>query len=287
MTLVNIKSTIKAELMLASVAIFWGVTFLMMQDAIATVPVYAFLFYRFGLAFVIILAIAYKKVKQIRPKDIFYGFILGVILFFAYAAQTFALLYTQSSIVGFLTGLMVIFVPFFSYFIFRQQIPKKVIVGSILAAIGLYYLTMNSGLNFGFGEALGVFCALLFAFHLLYTDIFSKKCDIFVVVSTQLLVVALLSMLFSFIFEPHTFDIEFSETFFIALVVTSVFATAYAFLVQTYMQKFVTASKTVIIFILEPLSAAFYGVFVGGEVLLFWQLVGAGLIILATIISQI
>ncbi len=283
----NIKSNIKAELMLASVAIFWGVTFLMMQDAIATVPVYAFLFYRFGLAFVIMLAISYKKVQKVRPTDLFYGLVLGVILFFAYASQTFALLYTQSSIVAFLTGLMVIFVPFFSFLIFRQHITKKVIFASTIAAVGLYYLTMNSSLSFGFGETLGVFCAILFAFHLLYTDIFSKKCDIFTVVTTQLLVVALLSMIFSFVFEPKTFDIEFSQTFFIALIVTAVFATAYAFLVQTYMQKFVTASKTVIIFILEPLSAAFYGVFVGGEVLLFWQLVGAGLIIFATIISQI
>ncbi len=283
----NIKSNIKAELMLASVAISWGVTFLMMQDAIATVPVYAFLFYRFSLAFLIVFVITYKTVSLVKPKDIFYGIVLGVILFFAYAAQTFALVYTQSTIVAFLTGLMVIFVPFFSYFIFRQHISIKVIIASVVAAVGLYYLTMNSSLSFGFGESLGVFCAILFAFHLLYTDIFSKKCDIFVVVSTQLLVVALLSMIFSFVFEPKTFNIEFSQTFFIALIVTAVFATAYAFLVQTYMQKFVTASKTVIIFILEPLSAAFYGVFVGGEVLLFWQLVGAGLIIVATIISQI
>ncbi|OPX26301.1 MAG: EamA family transporter [Campylobacteraceae bacterium 4484_166] len=283
----KININIKAELMLASVAIFWGVTFLMMQDAIETVPVYSFLFYRFFLAFVIMFIISYKKTKVLRPKDLFYGLVLGVILFFSYASQTFALLYTQSTVVAFLTGLMVVFVPFFSYILFRQHIPTKVIVASIIASIGLYYLTMNSSLEFGLGEALAIFCAVLFALHLLYTDIFSKKCEIFVVVTAQLFVVALLSMLFSLIFEQKTFDIPMSQTFFIALIVTSVFATAYAFLVQTYMQKFVTASKTVIIFVLEPLSAAFYGMFVGGEVFLFWQIIGAGLIILATIISQI
>ena len=38
----------RADFLLLTVAVSWGVTFLMVQDAIKTVPVYAFLFWRFA-----------------------------------------------------------------------------------------------------------------------------------------------------------------------------------------------------------------------------------------------
>ena len=103
---------LRADLLLLSVAIAWGVTFLMVQDAINSTPVYAFLFFRFGIASILMFFIAYKYLNQINKRTIFYGVILGTFLFSAFATQTFGLLYTKSSIVAFITGLNVIFVPF-------------------------------------------------------------------------------------------------------------------------------------------------------------------------------
>ena len=82
-----------STLLLISVAIFWGITFLIIQDAIKTVPVYAFLFFRFFLAFIIMYIIFYKRLKNINKHSLFYGIILGIILFLGYTTQTFALVY--------------------------------------------------------------------------------------------------------------------------------------------------------------------------------------------------
>ena len=41
---------IEQTLLLLTVAIAWGVTFLMVQEAIDSTPVYSFLFFRFALA---------------------------------------------------------------------------------------------------------------------------------------------------------------------------------------------------------------------------------------------
>ena len=278
---------LREDLLLLSVAIAWGVTFLMVQDAINSTPVYAFLFFRFALATILMFFIAYKFLKQTNKKTILYGVILGVFLFSAFATQTFGLLYTKSSIVAFITGLNVICVPFLGYLLFKEHISKKVFIATIVAVIGLYLLTMSGSLTIGIGEFLTLICALLFALQIIFTGKFSKEVNVFLLVLFQLITVSFLSLVFSLTLDDVTFNLNYDYTFFKAVIITAVFATVYAFLIQTYMQQFTTASKTAIIFTMEPVSAAIYAFLAIGEVLSSIQITGAVLIILATLIAEI
>ena len=283
---INLKE-LKADFLLLSVAIAWGVTFLMVQDAVKNVPVYSFLFYRFLIATVLMFLICLPRLKKINKKNIIYGFILGLALFSGFATQTFALTHTQSSIVAFITGFNVIFVPFLSYLLFKDVVRKNVLIASIVAIVGLYFLTMSGSLGFKTGEFLSLVCAFMFALHIVITGKLSSKEDVFLIVTFQFLTVTILSLFFSLYMEDVTFNIEFDNTFLKAVVITSVFATVYAFLIQTYFQQFTTPTKTAIIFTMEPLSASFYGSFVGNEVFTSIQILGAVLIVVATLISEI
>ena len=278
---------LRADLLLLSVAIAWGVTFLMVQDAINSTPVYAFLFFRFALASILMFFIAYKFLKQTNKKTILYGVILGVFLFSAFATQTFGLLYTKSSIVAFITGLNVICVPFLGYLLFKEHISKKVFMATIVAVIGLYLLTMSGSLTIEIGEFLTLICAILFALQIIFTGKFSKEVNVFLLVLFQLITVTILSLVFSLTLDNVTFDLNYDYTFFKAIIITAVFATVYAFLIQTYMQQFTTASKTAIIFAMEPVSAAIFAYFMISETLTSIQLSGAVLIVLATIIAEV
>jgi len=278
---------LRADLLLLSVAIAWGVTFLMVQDAINTTPVYAFLFFRFALASVLMFFIAYRYLNEINKKTVLYGVILGTFLFSAFATQTFGLLYTKSSIVAFITGLNVICVPFLGYLIFKDHISKKVFIATIVAVIGLYLLTMSGALTIGAGEFLTLICALLFALQIIFTGKFSKEVNVYLLVLFQLITVSILSLAFSLTLDDVTFNLNYDYAFFKAVLITAVFATVYAFLIQTYMQQFTTAAKTAIIFTMEPVSAAIYAYLAVGEVLSSIQLIGAILIILATLIAEL
>ncbi len=50
-----------------------------------------------------------------------------------------------------------------------------VFIGSLLAVVGLYMLTMSGKLTIGLGETLGLICAAFFALQIAFTDIYSKK----------------------------------------------------------------------------------------------------------------
>ena len=278
---------LRADLLLLSVAIAWGVTFLMVQDAINTTPVYAFLFFRFAIASILMFFIAYKYLNEINKKTILYGIILGLFLFSAFATQTFGLAYTKSSIVAFITGLNVIVVPFLAYFIFKDYISKNVLIATVIAVVGLYLLTMSGTLTIGKGELLTLICAFLFALQIIFTGKFSKEVNVFLLVLFQLITVAILSLIFSLSLDDVTFDLNYNYVFFKAVIITAVFATVYAFLIQTYMQQFTTATKTAIIFAMEPVSASVFAYLSVGEVLTNIQLSGAILIVFATVIAEL
>jgi drug/metabolite transporter (DMT)-like permease len=269
------------------VAIAWGVTFLMVQDAINTTPVYAFLFFRFAIASILMFFIAYKFLNEINKKTIFYGVILGLFLFSAFATQTFGLAYTKSSIVAFITGLNVIVVPFLAYFIFKDYISKNVLIATVVAVLGLYLLTMSGALTIGKGELLTLICAFLFALQIIFTGKFSKEVNVFLLVLFQLITVAVLSLIFSLSLDNVTFNLSYDYAFFKAVIITAVFATVYAFLIQTYMQQFTTATKTAIIFAMEPVSASVFAYLSVGEVLTSIQLSGAVLIVFATVVAEL
>ena len=278
---------LRADLLLLSVAIAWGVTFLMVQDAINTTPVYAFLFFRFAIASVLMFFIAYRFLNEINKKTILYGIILGLFLFSAFATQTFGLAYTKSSIVAFITGLNVIVVPFLAYFIFKDYISKNVLIATVVAVIGLYLLTMSGTLTIGKGELLTLICAFLFALQIIFTGKFSKEVNVFLLVLFQLMTVAVLSLIFSLSLDDVTFNLSYDYAFFKAVIITAVFATVYAFLIQTYMQQFTTATKTAIIFAMEPVSASVFAYLSVGEVLTSIQLSGAVLIVFATVVAEL
>lgn len=271
-----------ADFLLLIVAIFWGVTFKLVQNAIADMPVFIFLFWRFFLSFLLMFILFYKKIS-FDKESLKAAFLLGVFNFLVFSFQTFGLLYAPSSVVAFITGLYVILTPIVAFFIFKKRISPYAIIGVILAFLGIYLLTGANIGSFGKGELYTFIATVFVALHINYTDIFSKKYNLYTLVTFQFLAVALLSLIF-IPFEKGS--VTFSKDVIIALTVTVLFATVFAYFIQTYAQKFTTSTKTAIIFAMEPVSAAIFAYFYG-ETLSLIQITGAVLVILAMLIAEL
>ncbi|MDD2383326.1 MAG: DMT family transporter [Sulfurospirillaceae bacterium] len=276
-----------ADFLLLLVAIAWGSTFFIVQAAVNETPVYTFLFWRFLLAGLIMGLISYKQLHHLTKEVVLAGGLLGLFMFLGYAFQTFGLKYTFSSTVGFITGLNVIVVPFASYLLFKHKASIFSLLGAVIAALGLYFLTLNSEIGFSLGEFYALICAIMFALHIACTDPLSKKYNIFLLVSIQFLTVALCSLFGGLALEGTVIPPVINSMFINAIVITVIFATIFAFWVQTAMQRFTTAAKTAIIFTMEPVSAGVFGYFFANEVLSSSQLWGAVLIIGGMLLAEL
>ncbi|MGH1601182.1 DMT family transporter [Campylobacter majalis] len=279
------KQEITADFALVIVALVWGVTFLPMAKALQTNGVFTLLFWRFLIASILMVLISLKFIKKIDIKGIKYGLIVGVFLFFGFALQTFALKYTLSSTVAFITGLVVVFVPFLMWAIFKLNIKFHSYLGAIFAAVGLYILC-DGDLGFGLGELLSLVCAFAYAFEIILAGYYVKKCEIFIMVATEFIVVAVLSFICAIIFEGSYLPV-LDSAFIWAVGITATFATVFAFFVQNIAQRYTSSVKTALILTLEPVSAGFIGYYFGAEILSTWQIFGAFIILVGILISEI
>ena len=277
-----------ADFSLLLVAICWGGTFFIVQDAIEETPVYIFLFWRFFIATIFMLLFSFKDFKKLDIATLRAGSILGVFMFLGFAFQTFGLTYTYSSTVAFITGLNVVIVPFAVFLFFKKKASVYSLFGAICAAVGLYFLTnSHASSGFGYGEFYTLVCAVMFALQITFTDAYAKKHSAFLLVTIQFLVVTVFSFFGAIFMDAQILPKSFDGVFLEALVITVIFATVFAFFTQTVMQKYTTPAKTAIIFTMEPVSAGVFGYYFAGENFMMMQLFGAGLILFGMLSAEI
>ena len=275
-----------ADLSLLFVAIIWGSTFIIVKQSVENTPVFSFLFMRFALAGMLLILINAPKLKAIDKRVLSDGLMLGLALFLAYAFQTFALTVTSASITAFITGLFVVFVPILSSVFLRKLPRQEAIVGVVFATIGLALITLQGKFLLSFGEFLALVCAFFIATHIILTDKLSRRNDFSLLTLVQINIVALFSLIFSLFLDPRIIPVQFNNQLIFSLIINSIFATVVAFVIQTGMQKHTTPTKAAIIFIMEPVSAAFFSYWLGGEVLTAKQYAGTFLILLAMVFTE-
>lgn len=289
------KKSLYADISLILIALVWGATFVLVQNAISFLPPLSFNGVRFLIAALILCGglFFFKKdqLNYFNRKLLFSGVIMGIWLFLGYATQTMGLLYTTSSNAGFITGLNVVLVPLFSIFILKQRPGINALAGVILATVGLYLLTMGNSTSFNIGDFLVFLCAISFALQIIVTGKYSSSHPTLLLTVVQIATVAVLSILSAFFFEnwQQTFqpEILFKNNVIIALLVTAIFATALAFFAQTAFQKYTTATRVALIFALEPVFAAITAYYWGGERLTGSAIFGCALIFMGMIFAEL
>lgn len=289
------KKTVLADLTLLFVTIVWGSTFVLVQNAISSLKPFSFNGIRFliaaGVLLIWLIFFERKQLRLINKKLIFTGMFIGFWLFLGYATQTIGLLYTTSSKAGFITGLNVVLVPLFSMILLKQTLSKNAIFGVVIATFGLFFLTATDISGFNIGDVLVIICAISFALHIIFTGKFTDQFPTLLLTIIQLSTVSFLSIISSLFFENWRASLEpnvlFSKNVVIALFITSVFATALAFLAQTNFQKFTTTTRVALIFTMEPVFAAITGFVWAHDRLTITAILGCILIFLGMIFAEL
>jgi len=276
-----------ADLLLLSVTIFWGSTFIIVKKAIEEMPTFAFLSIRFWIASILLMLMFLRRLKKINMKLVRDGIILGIVLFLAYAFQTVALQYSPATIVGFLTGLNVIFTPILSA-ILLKKIPRVYSqIGAVLSFIGVTLMSMDRNLTISEGEVLTIICSVFVAIQIILTDKYSRRHDTYLLTVVEITTMAILSTAVSLFSEPYLIPKHWSFYLIASFIITSVFATVYAFVIQNTAQKYTTPTKTAIIFIMEPIFSAIFSYLIGKEALSERVYIGGAVMFFGLFISEI
>ncbi len=271
--------------MLLITAIVWGSGFVVTAIALEYLSAYQVMAGRFVLATIILVLLFGKKFKTFTKSIIWKGAILGTILYIGFALQTVGLEYTTPSKNAFLTAVNVVIVPIIAYLIYKRKIDRYEIWGSIIAIIGIGFLSLQGSLTINIGDALSLACAVAFAFDIFYTNHFVKKEDAISLTIMQFITASFIGIVAVLIQGdiPTTFEKEAIYS----IVYLAVFSTTIAYVCQNVAFRYTTATKGAIILSMESFFGMVLSVIFLHEILTGRMITGAVLILMAILIAEL
>ncbi len=240
----------------------WGVTFVQVKDAVALYPLFAFLAVRFAIASCTLAVPGARRLRRLGARGTRAAIFAGALIGAGYALQTAGLERTSVSSTGFITGMYVVLTPVLALALFRIRAPAAAWGGVAIATAGLALLAGVHGGSVA-GDLLVLGGAAVYSLQIVLMERYAPRYDAIAFTLVEmlaafvgLLVVAVASGQLS---VPHGW------TVWGALLVTGVFASALAFLIQTWAQRRASATQTALAFSLEPVWAAFFGITLAGD----------------------
>ena len=263
---------------LLSVAAVWGLAFVVMKDAIERQTVNNFLFSRFVVAVLVMILIRPQCLKLFNRDLLLRGSLAGLFLGTGYILQTLGLARTGAAITGFITGLYIVFTPLLAAIILKARITALTWICVGVATAGLALLSLQ-GWSIGFGELLVLGSAFAFGAHIIALGKWSGGRDAYALTVVQLSVCGVMSGVAS-IFEGG-YQLPPDGGVWATVIFTAVFATAVAFVVQTWSQAHMSTTKVAVILTMEVVFAAFFAIVFGGEILTLQKTLGGALVLIA------
>ncbi len=252
---------VQADLALALCTLFWGATFVVVKGALAHASVFVFMALRFPLAALIMAVIHRRALRAMNRAELWAGVQIGGLMFGGYVFQTLGLLTTTPTKAAFITGAGVVLVPVFLALFWRRHSNILLWAGAIAAFAGLYFLTVPPGGLSGLvvGDVLCFVCAILFAFQVIAVGFYTHHHSVGGLSFVQVATTAVFSLLaFPLFAVTHVQPawVHWDRDLAGAVLITAVLATAVAFSIQMWGQRYTTATHAAILFSLEPVFAS-------------------------------
>jgi len=247
---------------LIAVTAVWGFTFVQVKDAVELYPLFAFLAVRFLIAAAVLAVPAAGRMRSLGRRGWVAGASLGLLLALGYALQTAGLERTTVSSAGFITGLYVVFTPLLGLLLFRTRVGRAVWLGVALSVAGLALLS-GVGAGDSAGDLLVLAGSAAYSLQIALMERYAPRYD--PVAFTQAEMLAAFAGFAVVTVALGQVELPRGWTVWGALIVTGVFASALAFLVQTWAQRRTSATKTALAFAMEPVFAGIFGFWLAGD----------------------
>lgn len=262
--------------LLATTAV-WGGAFLVMKDSLERQDVYSFLASRFILAALFMFLYKPRCLQGLSKVFIKRAVLAGVLLGSGFIFQTFGLTKTTVSNTGFITGLYLVFTPLIAWLLLKREIVKMQWSAVFVATIGLYLISFN-GISIGFGEALVLISAILFAGQIVALGEWSDGKNTYALTLIQILVSSVIFLTLSLI---EGYQVPPDGGVWSAVLFTAFFATFIGFLIQTKAQSVMSATAAGVLLAMEVPFALFFGLYFDNDPVTFRIISGGCLVMIA------
>lgn len=276
------------EAALLLVGVIWGGGFMATRIAVdEQLSASLILAGRFLIAAAVFGCAFWKTIRQnMNVRSAVGGVVVGTFLFLGFTTQTVAMAGTTPSNAGFLTATNVVMVPFLWWLLAKKRPPMRIIAACALCLCGIGALSLKfDGFSFTGGDVLALICAFFFACHIVFTGLYSVRMDAKVLVFTQFVTAAALSLAFFLLFD-RDYTPLLRPNGFLSVAYLGVFSTCLCFFLQAIAQVHVAASKAALFLCTESLFCSVFSVLFGYESVTKAMAIGGALILSSVVLAE-
>jgi drug/metabolite transporter (DMT)-like permease len=289
------RKALVADVLLFSVAIFWGSNFVFIKNAVERTTELAagsivagtllYLVLRYVVATGIFAVAQPRSWLGSSRGDWARGGLLGGFYLTALILQTVGLQRTSPGVSGFITGMSVAMVPFLYWIVARRSPGHWQIIGAVIATVGLGALSLQGDFSIRWGDAITLLGTLFYALHIMTTGFFAPRVKPATLAFTQMAASTLVLVVVTPFLVQITFDLPWQV--WAVVVWTALSGTIYAFFIQSWAQRYTTSTHAAILLGFESVFAAVAGIIAGMDSVTWRLLVGGSLMLTGVFVVEL
>lgn len=275
-----------AELSLVLVTIIAAIGWVLSKYALLEFAPFTFLALRFLLAGLVLAVPGWSQLRKLTAQQYRRSVATGVVMGISLLIWILALQGTENVGVGaFIISLNVVGVPIIGRVLFGQVVGPGLMLALLPALLGLAMLVMDKGLVLDADQGLFVIAMLGFSLHLNLSSTYVQQVPALALSAVQLITTGCIAGVAALLTE--SWNPELSNTAWLILLLSALFATSLRFAIQNRVLQKVSASHASMIFLAEPVWAALLSALFLGERMSWNQLLGCLLILLALLVYRL
>ncbi len=287
------SKNLKSNILLLLAAMLWGFAFVAQRAGMEHVGPFIFNGVRFALGGISLLPLILVNRRRRSGSDLpsagrkifaLGGGLAGSALFIAVSFQQIGIIYTTAGKAGFITGLYVIIVPILGL-LGRQRTNIGTWMGAVIAAAGLYFLSVTEDFTVSPGDLLVLVSAFFWAIHVHIIGWFSARTDPIKLAFFQFLVCSTLSLAAAV--STETISVQALSRAIIPILYGGLVSVGIAYTLQVVGQRHAHPAHAAIILSLETVFAVIGGWLILGENLSPRGGVGCALMLAGMLLSQL
>lgn len=290
-------------MVLLSVTLVWGATFIWMKQALnaleveieayGTFSVVAFLVaLRFLIAMALVAAVFPKTWQGLTSVQIWKGgAVLGSLMLVGFVSQMVALNDINPSTSAFLTSLYVVMTALLTVKMTQHPPRRTLYWGVLMATLGAGFIEGPPHLSWGWGEIITVACALFFAFHIIFTQKLTMKLDPLMLTLTSFIVVGMGSLLLAVVSSSNASsmaqDVLGREGVLLPVFLLGLGGSFFCLVALNMYQRHMHPVQAAIIYAFEPVWATLFGLGLGLVPWTWWIVFGGGILLAGNILVEV
>lgn len=283
------KKSLIARIMMFASAVIWGSTFVVLKDAISSLPIFFVLMLRFAGGGVFLGVVCLVTRRKFNKSSVWKGAITGVVLAIAYATQTIGLKHTTPGKNAFLTAVYCVLVPFMMWAFKKGKPTVCNIIAACLGLAGIGFISFNGQSDGGFsfmGDGMTLIGGIFYALQIVFMAVFLKDGEDTLSFTFWEIVSCGVCMLILWLATELDQPIVIAGSAWWKLVYLAVLGTGFTLMSMTVGAKYMPASSVALIMSLEAVFGVVFSIIFYHEHVTVRSGIGFALVFSAVILNE-